>query len=267
MSRSGRKQTAVSCDIKKRFGKYLRAARDSKKLSRATLSVRLGISPKTIQSWEIGRTFIEDLALIPPIEAELDIAICELIARATRSGRGDVAAESATAYGKRRLVKAGPIPPHFDMHTVKSKSLPAPEKLEGGFAAVPLLRPKAIIKAVSNLTKRDISEYVVIPGEWVPRGGVIVAFRMSDSGMVPMIPLGATALVDRRPLNVTKALNKVVALNLHKKGVRIRCLIREPISNNLIGMTALEGQRGKALFRPELGDTILGPIVGVLAQP
>jgi len=267
MAKRGQKKSKIHNDIKKRFGKDFRTARDRKKLSRAVLGVRIGVSPKTIQSWEMGRTFIEDLSRIPEIEAELDIAIWQLIAKATHPGRGDIAAESTTAYGKRRLVKAGPISPHFDMHTAKSKSLPALEKFENGCAAVPLLNPHAVTKPIPDLTKRDSPEYIVIPGEWIPRGGVIVAFRMGDSAMTPMIPLGATVIIDRRPLDVKKALNKVVVLNLHDKRVKIRRLIREPVTDNLAGMTALEGQRGKAMFRPDLGDTILGSVVGILAQP
>ncbi len=83
--------------IKTKFGKLFRAARDTKRLSRAALGMRLGISPKTIQSWENGRTWIEKLSLIPAIESELDVSISEIIRRATDRGRSAVA-ESPAAY-------------------------------------------------------------------------------------------------------------------------------------------------------------------------
>jgi transcriptional regulator with XRE-family HTH domain len=59
--------------MKQRFGKTLRKARDSNRLSRAKLGEMLGVSMKTIQSWEMGRTFPEDLDLIPDLENFLGI--------------------------------------------------------------------------------------------------------------------------------------------------------------------------------------------------
>ncbi|MDR1535410.1 MAG: helix-turn-helix domain-containing protein, partial [Planctomycetota bacterium] len=48
----------MSKNIKFEFGRLLRQSRDAKGMSRVSLARRLGISPKTIQSWEMGRTFI-----------------------------------------------------------------------------------------------------------------------------------------------------------------------------------------------------------------
>lgn len=59
--------------IRKRFGEKFRLARDDASLSRAKLAKKLGISPKTIQSWEMGRTFIEDLSLIPKLNRALNL--------------------------------------------------------------------------------------------------------------------------------------------------------------------------------------------------
>ena len=64
--------------IKQIFGKMLRKARDNKGLSRGTLADRLGISPKTVQSWEEGRTFIANLSLIPILDEMLDISVLQL---------------------------------------------------------------------------------------------------------------------------------------------------------------------------------------------
>lgn len=258
----------MTSDIKAEFGKRFRAARDAKKLSRAAFGVRLGISPKTIQSWEMGRTFIEDLSLIPAIEAELDISVSDLIAKATHGGRS-VAAESPAPYGKRKrgYAKAGPVMPELELHAAKSAQLPDPEKLAKAVVAVPLIRPTSVAKNVAELTPRDILEHRVIPGDWVPRGGVLVAYRMSDSGMVPMINLGGTVIVDRRAQEPEKVLNRVVAMYLESKGMRIRRLMKDPGTGRMYGVTAIEGRRGRMPFRPETGDTILGRVIGVLSQP
>jgi transcriptional regulator with XRE-family HTH domain len=59
--------------MKKRFGAVLRTARENNRLSRQRLGNMLGSSMKTIQSWEMGRTFPEDLELIPRLEGLLGI--------------------------------------------------------------------------------------------------------------------------------------------------------------------------------------------------
>lgn len=71
----GRTKTAMHEGqlIRKRFGEKFRLARDEMNFSRAKLAKKLGISPKTIQSWEIGRTFIEDLSLIPKLNRTLQL--------------------------------------------------------------------------------------------------------------------------------------------------------------------------------------------------
>ena len=68
--------------IKSKFGKAFRERRDELKLSRDDLARMLGISKKTIQSWEIGRTFPQDLSLFPAIERHLQVGITELIRKA-----------------------------------------------------------------------------------------------------------------------------------------------------------------------------------------
>lgn len=259
----------MSNDIKARFGKHLRAARDAKKISRATLGVRLGVSPKTIQSWEMGRTFIEDLSLVPSIEAELDISVWELASNATSPKRANMAAEASPRYGgkRRSRLQAGPLPAIFEIHSTDIGKLPESETLGGTYVSVPLVRPQSIAIDVDKLSDRDVRHHVIAPAEWIPRGGVIIACRMGDSGMSPMIPLGGIVLLDRRPLTTVKAMNRVVPLEIKGKGVRIRRLIEDPDTGHLVGATCLDGQRGKAPFRPNQGDRILGRAIGILAQP
>lgn len=258
----------MSSEIKAEFGKRFREARDEKKLSRATLGVRLGISPKTIQSWEMGRTFIEDLSLIPAIENELSISVSDLIAKATMGE--SYAAEAAPAYGcgaNAGNPKAGPLATCVTVHAANIGELPDEKALENEFVSVPMIRPQSALKPIPDLEAADISSHVVIPGAWVPRGGVLVAYRMGDSGMNPMIPLGAIIIVDRRPCELEKVVERVVAIDAHGKGMRIRKLVSDPLTKKVWGMTTIEGRRGKFEYREDQGDRVVGRVVGILAQP
>lgn len=258
----------MSATIKGEFGKRFRAARDAKKLSRAALGLRLGISPKTIQSWEMGRTFIENLSLIPSIESELNISVSDLICKATT---GDsVAAEAPAAYGGKRKsgrLNPGPVAVSFEICSEETARKLSESRLAELYVAVPRIKPTSALKPVSEISGKDIVDHVLIPGEWVPRGGVLVAYRMGDSGMLPMIPLDATVIVDRRPLDTVKGIGKVLAFNVTGKGLRIRRLQKEHGSGKFFGTTTLEGARGKFPFRPESGDEIVGRVVGIMALP
>ncbi len=253
--------------IKREFGKKFRAARDAKKLSRAALGLRLGISPKTIQSWEMGRTFIEDLSLIGPIERELAISVSALIAEATNPQAGAVAAEMPAAYPRRRgRPKAGPIDLSFQIQAMPGAAFPNEDSLAGDFAAVPQIRPGAAMKPVADLAEADVVGHAVIPADWVPRGGVLVAYRMAESTLAPIIPLGAQVIVDRRRVDPDKVMNRLVALEIQGKGLRIRRLMVDPATGKTVGMPTGESRRGKVPYRPESGDRILGRVVGVIAQ-
>jgi transcriptional regulator with XRE-family HTH domain len=253
--------------IKREFGKKFRAARDAKKLSRAALGLRLGISPKTIQSWEMGRTFIEDLSLIGPIERELGISVSGLIAEATNPQAGAVAAEAPAVYPRRRgRPKAGPVDLAFQLQAVSGPAFPEAERLADAFVAVPQVRPGAAMKDVADLAEADIVGHAVIPSDWVPRGGVLVAYRMAESTLAPIIPLGAQVVVDRRKVDPDKVMNRLVALEIRGKGLRIRRLMVDPATGRTVGMPTAESRRGKVPFRPDSGDRILGRVVGVIAQ-
>lgn len=257
----------MSKSVKLAFGKRFREARDGKKLSRAALGQRLGISPKTIQSWEMGRTFIEDLSLIPAIEVELEISVSDLIAEATGTGACNGTEDTARPVDGGSHVLAGPAKPSLQVHVQALTNMPDHEELIKDVVAVPMIRSRAEHKPVSELTPDDIHQYVVIPGSWVPRGGVLVAYRMGDSGMLPMMPLGATVIVDRRAMDLEKSIDQVAALFFESKGVRIRKLVRDRKSGRFLAQTIIEGRRTSLPFRPDQGDSILGRVVGVLAQP
>ncbi len=260
-------------DIKAEFGRLMRLSRDAKGMSRATLAMRLGISPKTIQSWEMGRTFIERLDLIPQLEAELECSLSALIAKATGAtvSTGPAAPElnetqMGAASQQKLLTRPGPLSPKFTLATSSQAAAEDAEKLEVEWVSVPLLKPGAVLSPVFEIQPRDIIRHVIIPREWVPRAGVLVAVRMGDSAMMPMIPLGATVIIDLRPVPMEKALSRVCALDLSGKGLRIRRVVRDMAGERYYGASITEHGRAQIQIRPGKGDRILGEVIGILAQ-
>lgn len=268
-------------DIKAEFGRLMRLARDSKGMSRATLAMRLGISPKTIQSWEMGRTFIERLDLIPQLEAELECSLSALIAKATGATvPGASPAESGGAVSpmvseaqmgsvsqQKLQTRPGPLSPKFSVVPLSPAAAEIdPERLESEWAAVPLLKPSAVLTPVFGIHPRDILRHVIIPREWIPRAGVLVAVRMGDSAMMPMIPLGATVVIDMRSMQVDKALARIAALEFAGKGLRIRRVVRDMAGERYYGAGMTEHGRAQIQIRPNKGDRILGEVIGVMAS-
>ncbi len=271
-------------DIKAEFGRLMRLSRDAKGMSRATLAMRLGISPKTIQSWEMGRTFIERLDLIPQLEAELECSLSTLIAKATgatvapgpnvaQAGMQQEAPagldehQMGTASQQKLLTRPGPLSPKFTLTTAASvASNGDADKLEIEWVSVPLLKPGAVLNPVFELQPRDVLKHVLIPREWVPRAGVLVAVRMGDSAMMPMIPLGATVIIDLRPMPLDKAISRIAALDFAGKGLRIRRVVRDMAGERYFGASITEHGRAQIQIRPSKGDRVLGEVIGVLAS-
>lgn len=262
-------------DIKAEFGRLMRLSRDAKGMSRATLAMRLGISPKTIQSWEMGRTFIERLDLIPQLEAELECSLSTLIAKATGATVGAPAAENANAISEHQmgsasqqklLTRPGPLSPKFNLSTAAAVAANSDvDKFEIEWVSVPMLKPTAVLNPIFEIQPRDIIRHVIIPREWVPRAGVLVAVRMGDSAMMPMIPLGATVIIDLRPVPMEKALSRIAAIDFVGKGMRIRRVVRDMAGERYYGASITEHGRAQMQIRPNKGDRILGEIVGVMA--
>lgn len=266
-------------DIKAEFGRLMRLSRDAKGMSRATLAMRLGISPKTIQSWEMGRTFIERLDLIPQLEAELECSLSTLIAKATGAivatppvapdiapnNGGDV--QMGTASQQKLLTRPGPLAPKFNLSTAAAiASNGDAEKFEVEWVSVPMMKPTAVLNPIFETQPKDVIRHVIIPREWVPRAGVLVAVRMGDSAMMPMIPLGATVIIDLRPIPMEKALSRIAALEFVGKGLRIRRVIRDMAGERYFGASMTEHGRAQMQIRPGKGDRILGEVIGVLAS-
>ena len=254
-------QMNVTGEIKADFGKRLRKARDAKRFSRQVLGVRLGVSPKTIQSWEMGRTFIENLSLIPAIERELEISISSLIDEATCNTGPVLNEPTPPEYGGKRrgMPVVGPLALSFNLIAEKGEIDPQ------DFRAVPVIKPLTLADDVAKLQRKDILSHTVIPAEWVPRGSVILATRMADSTLEPMIPHGSLVIIDRREQDPDKCVGQAVVMLIHNKGIRIRMLEEGARRGLFEGAPFGNNRRGRIPYQPEKGDRVIGRVVGVMS--
>lgn len=103
MSMQSSKDSAKAVAV---FGHTIRKHRDAKGISRARLAQMVSISPKTIQSWENGRTFPENLKVLKAIGKILDIDLGAAFAKAIRMITPLVIKEVAIAKrGRKSLPK------------------------------------------------------------------------------------------------------------------------------------------------------------------
>lgn len=218
--------------IKKGFGNAFRERRDAVGISRAELAKRMRISPKTIQSWEMGRTFPEQLGLFPLIERELGVSITDLIRVATGEPVND------------SLRDLGPYPVDRDKAEVVS---------------VPFVTVPKLIKRHDRLTDKDHEGYVNIPSDWIPPAGVLVATRMNDSGLGASAPLGATLIVDLNPPEkFSTLLEKFVAVIRDGK-LRFRLLVQKDEYEYRLASLS-----GRGSFDLGKDVEVIGHVVGIL---
>ncbi|MFH0912017.1 MAG: S24 family peptidase [Planctomycetota bacterium] len=255
----------MSYNLKKVFGQRFRAAREAKKLSRAALSLRLSISPKTIQSWEMGRTFIENLSLLPAIESELQINVIQLLA-APPAEEENLAAESPAGYGAKHIVRATervPAGPQFPIVLFPHTDETTIPDLQNAYVAVPLLKPASAAKPIDEIQKKDIVRQCLFPASWFVRGHTVVAYRMADSSMAPSIRLGAVVLVNRRQTSPNRLNGRMAAIWLADRGLRIRRILVDPEDGSVEGVPDLDRTRGRIRVDLEGKDRLLGSVLGL----
>jgi hypothetical protein len=222
----------------------------------------------------MGRTFIEQLELIPILEAELECSLSTFIGRAAggsivppaHSGAaGNLGPLQIGTAGQQKLAtRLGPLKPMFTIVAAPGEG--AEKEPYGDFlVAAPLVKPSALLKPISTLKAREIIRHVVIPGDWVSRANVIAAVRMGDSAMMPMIPLGATVVVDMRPAPLEKMLGRIAAIGFANRGFRIRRVVRNMTSDRYFGASVTEHARAQMPILEERGDQILGRVIGILS--
>lgn len=215
--------------IKTIFGQAFKTARLNKRLSRAALAGRLGISPKTIQSWEMGRTFVEKLDIIPLIEQELGVSFTSLLS---------------------------------DGIDVSNKNAPVISGNEE-WVNIPLCETSRFSEAKTRTNKK-----VCIPRSWLPSGGGIpVAVRVFDSTLIPLVKSGGTVIIDRKRNVASRLINHIVGIQPGTDKLRIRRLCCNPDTGTFIAEPALPGRRGRFDFSPEAGHTIIGKVIGIIGQP
>ena len=84
----------LNTSIKKSFGEKMKLARNSAGYSRSKLAIELSVSSKTIQSWETGRTFPENMSLVPLIESKLGFFIPDILGETVREEVAKVSSSS-----------------------------------------------------------------------------------------------------------------------------------------------------------------------------
>jgi transcriptional regulator with XRE-family HTH domain len=246
--------------IKKSFGKALRLAREAKEFSRANLALRLSVSPVSIASWEMGRTFIERLDLLPRLESELDISIPHILAESL-AGRKlpPPSAEPLPSPNSPKAQalakpKAGPfavtfhdtptdVPPYegayesidYDERTPAIEENASPDSGEGerekalsqAWLAVPEMRFESLERAPNAFLPTDKIGGVLIPKTWITPKNICIAVRMPDGRMHPEIPDGAQVILDIRPYPLEKRIGCICALQVKSLGLYIRRLRQE----------------------------------------
>lgn len=262
MSKGKRRSAPNTADIKNRFGTLFRAARDRLKISRATLSHRLGISPKTIQSWEMGRTFVEDLSLVPLIEAELGISFHDIVEVALNSD-----ADSSIKDASGRMTPAGHNRITMPLLTPEPLDLDA-DTVSAAYKAIPEVAPATLETKVRELKGSQILGHIPVPDEWCPRGGVVVATRIHDKNMELMYPKDTILILDLRHLPLEKSVGRTVILKkAGKSSPIIRIVTNDLVTGKYFGTCAGGSRKGLVSIDTDAGDRILARVVGFMAKP
>ena len=189
-------------EIKDKFGRQLVAARKARGLSRVMLGLRLGISPKTIQSWEMGRSFVENLNLLPILERELGIDLKD-------------------TFNKKALPKNPKFPQPLALTfnlIARSGPKPAVDRLAKDLIAIPLLRQAAATKDVHEIARQDIVGHAIIPRKWIVRGRLLTAFEVKVPGGKAII------IVNRAKMTFGKKTGRKLAIWQPGKGLRVQTL-------------------------------------------
>jgi transcriptional regulator with XRE-family HTH domain len=231
-------------EMKKQFGKMVRAARDSKGLSREQLAEIIGISPKTVQSWENGRTFPEDLSLLPTIGTALGISWSDFLL-ARRNAKPSAVPLTATTT--------------IEINGQTAEKLKA--DLEKNWMAVPLIKPGSIGKPVRLLTKEDISEYVVFQKSHGSTCGIYIAAKISGSGYEETVPQGSTVMIDVRKKSPGKnARNRLYAI---KKGQKVVAREVNMEEGKAIAFSSSKTRLGQFEIGESTDSAVLGKICSV----
>jgi hypothetical protein len=222
----------------------------------------------------MGRTFIEQLDLIPILEAELECSLSAFIGRAAGASvaspgqLGDIGDIGPTQMGiaaqQKLATRLGPLKPVFNI-AAPGEGGGKEEEYGEYMVAAPLVKPNALLKPISTLKAREIIRHVLIPGDWVSRASVVAAVRMGDSALMPMIPLGAIVAIDMRPTPPEKMLGRIAAIGYAGRGFRIRRVVRNMEGDRFFGASIIEHARAQMPILEERGDRILGRVIGIFA--
>jgi len=107
--KEGSSMNDLNAAIKASFGEKMKLARTMAGYSRQKLSEELGISSKTIQSWETGRTFPENMSLIPLIEKRLGFFIPNILGETVREEVEKASSASKSKPKKNYIIRRAVI--------------------------------------------------------------------------------------------------------------------------------------------------------------
>lgn len=252
----------ASREIKSRFGALLRAARERQKISRANLAQKLDVSPKTVQSWEMGRTFIEDLSLVPHMEAELGISFHEIIELALSSD------EHRSVKDASDQMIATEVPRiKMPLYTPDTLVIDT-DGVSPAYKAIPEVTPATLETKVRQLQRSHILGYIPVPAAWCPRGGVIVATRIHDKNMEVMFPKTAILILDLRAYPVEKCIGRtVIVKKVGNSSPLIRIVTNDLVTDNYFAICAGNTRKGLVPIDIQSGDRILARVLGFFASP
>lgn len=131
---------------------------------------------------------------------------------------------------------------------------------------MPFVRPSVLENFSGLFSKNDILRRVLIPSEWVPYGGLLIAVRLSDSSLSPNIPKGATVILDCKHNNPKKEVSQFVGIAFHRKGFRLRKLVCEKFPDAYCAVTVNRSANKAIPFSEESGDRVVGRVVGWLVH-
>ena len=233
------------------IGRQLKAARCRSGLSRTALGARVGVSPKTIQSWEIGRTFIENLSILPALERELSVNVGALLNQLIGSRRRNEPEEQG--------IHARPV-------VVEVVDATEQASITRTWVAVPVVEPKGKDLPPAPEMRLRVREHIPVPLLWsgLRRHRNLMAFCMRDRQMEPFVPHMATVVVDGSLPTVDDYEDgSVVAAYLAGRGIRIRFLRRS--AEGRLTLVPVSGNVGRFRVSPP-ADRIFGRLLGITAD-
>jgi SOS-response transcriptional repressor LexA len=130
---------------------------------------------------------------------------------------------------------------------------------------VPLLSGSAAAGNPRSISERDIDQYLPCPKYLLPKGGAIVAVKVSGDSMAPIVDDGYMVFVDISKREPDKLINKMVAAS-DADGVTIKWLRRD-LGHYLLVPHNVSQRHPVRVLNTQAGWGIVGEVVKWIGQP